>query len=154
MAAEYNPRDDSSPHAAWPPKVQSDRTPALVLVGGAGLCNCGCGEATVGAKALFRPGHDQRLKGRLVRAHRAGVGVVAVHDGKVTRMSAADLAGRLSWEKVLEAADRRQGDRESVAGARAEARQERAQKRAAAAPAQKKARAAGAAKRATKTPAK
>lgn len=33
---------------------------------GEGLCQCGCGE-TAGKGAHFRPGHDARLKGRLIR---------------------------------------------------------------------------------------
>lgn len=35
-------------------------------VEGEGLCKCGCGEQ-VGKGASFRPGHDARLKGRLLR---------------------------------------------------------------------------------------
>lgn len=33
-------------------------------------CLCGCGSVTKGGK--FAPGHDARLKGRLIRAHRSG----------------------------------------------------------------------------------
>lgn len=36
-----------------------------------GACRCGCGD-TPSAKRNFRPGHDQRLMGTLVRAARAG----------------------------------------------------------------------------------
>lgn len=36
-------------------------------VEGEGLCECGCGEKPLGKKGRFLPGHDARLKGRLIR---------------------------------------------------------------------------------------
>jgi hypothetical protein len=44
---------------------------AAVVISAPGECHCGCGEAT-GARARFRPGHDGRYKGQLIRATRRG----------------------------------------------------------------------------------
>lgn len=51
-------------------------------------CECGCGE-TVGVRARFRPGHDAKLKSRLVDAARKG-------DAEAS----ADLK-RLGWDKFI-----------------------------------------------------
>lgn len=68
-----------------------------------GRCTCGCGES---AKARFRQGHDQRLKGILGRAHRDGVRV-SVQQGRSKRsMNAVEAAAFLdtskySWSAAL-----------------------------------------------------
>lgn len=68
---------------ATKPNATVDLTP--------GRCTCGCGEPTRG-KSLWRPGHDQRAKGQLKRAHLAGQRVT-VAEGK-TRRQVPALRGR------------------------------------------------------------
>jgi hypothetical protein len=53
-------------------------------------CLCGCKETTGGGR--FRMGHDQRLKGILLRAHRSPKGLSA-------RQQA--LVAELGWEKYI-----------------------------------------------------
>jgi hypothetical protein len=83
--------------SATTPKVTVDLTP--------GRCTCGCGEPTKG-KSLWRPGHDQRAKGQLKRAHLAGQRVTVV-EGKARRqLPAVEAAARLdtdrySWSGAL-----------------------------------------------------
>lgn len=56
--------------------MQKSPAPAdhLVIRTGDGFCACGCLER-VATGRTFRPGHDARLKGALVRAARAGQSV-------------------------------------------------------------------------------
>lgn len=50
------------------PNLDSDPSPCYDAPMPSNLCCCGCGESTA---RRFRPGHDARLKGRLIAAHRA-----------------------------------------------------------------------------------
>lgn len=69
-------------------------------------CTCGCGETTP-ARPRFRPGHDQRLKGQLARAHYATSQVAVVQpDGAQQNLSAEQAArlldtDRFSWSAKL-----------------------------------------------------
>ena len=69
-------------------------------------CTCGCGETTP-SRSRFRPGHDQRLKGRLARAHYVAAEVAVVQpDGQQQRLPAVDAArlldtDRFSWSAKL-----------------------------------------------------
>ena len=57
-------------------------------------CQCGCGEQTLGGK--FRPGHDARLKGRLLREARG-------RDKRTAAKARAELKRR-GWSHFLEKA--------------------------------------------------
>jgi hypothetical protein len=70
------------------------RRKAVEIVIADGTCACGCGESVT---RTFRQGHDQRLKGILGRAHRAGDPVRIVADGKRTTASAAALLEARGW---------------------------------------------------------
>lgn len=70
-----------------------------------GQCGCGCGEQ-VRATSKFRPGHDARTKGALLRCHRAGGRVTVSGDGKGVTMTPAEYAalvfspvGVASWTR-------------------------------------------------------
>lgn len=63
----------------------------FVLFEGNG-CACGCGEAVANAKRNFRPGHDQRLMGILVRAEREGLEVSWMAGGVMISGTATDYA--------------------------------------------------------------
>jgi len=75
-------------------------------------CTCGCGETTP-SRSRFRPGHDQRLKGRLARAHYVAAEVAVVQpDGQQQRLPAVDAArlldtDRFSWSAKLSTNRRR-----------------------------------------------
>lgn len=56
-----------------------------------GTCACGCGEAVSGNRN-FRPGHDQRLMGILVRAHREGLEVSWMRGGVLIGSNPEDYA--------------------------------------------------------------
>ena len=60
-----------------------------------GMCACGCGELVT---RTFRQGHDQRLKGILGRAHRAGDPVRVVANGQRTTTSAHELLEARGWQ--------------------------------------------------------
>lgn len=70
-----------------------------------GRCTCGCGEPTK-PKSRFRPGHDQRMKGQLKRAHQADTKVTLV-EGKTRRQATAREAAqrldtdRYCWSEAL-----------------------------------------------------
>jgi hypothetical protein len=53
-------------------------------------CACGCEEEVTNAKRNFRPGHDQRLMGILVRAEREGLEVSWMSGGLMISGSATD----------------------------------------------------------------
>src|SRR5687767_13001119 len=57
----------------------------------------------------FVPGGDARLKGRLIRAHLAGVKVVRVKDGKAAKpVTALSIAKELGWGDKIKAAEKRE----------------------------------------------
>lgn len=103
----YDPRKESSPGK----KVKGK----LVLRVQEGQCHCGCGEKK-SEKALFRMGHDARLRGKLIRAHLTDTPVVLVDEAQPSPVSTAyDLAKKYSWTQYLEAAGaRREGKNRQV----------------------------------------
>lgn len=87
-----------------------------------GICTCGCGEETR-AKSRFRPGHDQRLKGQLKRAHLADAKVLLVEGRSKQQVAAIEAAARLDqtghgWVKAVEgrAIARDTGEDQEAAG--------------------------------------
>ncbi len=66
-----------------------------------GQCGCGCGEE-IRATSKFRPGHDARAKGALLRCHRAG-GKVTINSEAMTPAEYAALVfspvGLASWTR-------------------------------------------------------
>ncbi len=53
-----------------------------------GKCRCGCGEKT---GAFFRPGHDARFKGWLIK--------IANGDGTPQKIMGAKVANKYTWKK-------------------------------------------------------
>ena len=98
-----------------------------------GTCRCGCGEA-VPWGSLYRPGHDARLKGKLLRAHLAGV-KVNVNGKSMTAAKAAELENFAPKGSVaalangLEKAKLAARSGEEKAAAREEAKVQRAAER-------------------------
>lgn len=90
----WDPRSDSSPGHEVPGM--------LVLAWENGKCGCGCG-ADVRPGSTFRQGHDARLKGKLQRAHRAGIEVRVITPEGTTNSSAAEVA-RAALSPALAAA--------------------------------------------------
>lgn len=98
---KYKLSDDSSP------KYRKHDPERLVLnvdrKDGLGeSCLCGCGES---AKSRFAQGHDQRLRGKLTRAHVAGVEVLFLVNGQPNGKpeSALKAAARFGMDHHLEA---------------------------------------------------
>lgn len=68
-------------------------------------CPCGCGEMPLGDRAIFRMGHDARLRGKLIRAYLTGTRVRIHMDGILSDpKDAYEIAARYEWEKYLDAA--------------------------------------------------
>jgi len=68
-------------------------------------CACGCGGFS---KEAFLPGHDAKLKAKLIRAHVTGTKVVEVVEGKKrSPITAKEVASRFGWERFLDAAEQR-----------------------------------------------
>ena len=66
-----------------------------------GRCTCGCGAQT-SRKARFAQGHDQRLKGQLLAAHRADKPVTVIDpkaDSKRQSLPALEASRYLSTDK-------------------------------------------------------
>ncbi len=79
------------------------RNPRTVINNIDGKCTCNCGEKVT---RKFKQGHDQRLRGQLLAAHRAGTNVQIVdREGRrtVTAMQAAATLDtpRASWTGYL-----------------------------------------------------
>lgn len=102
---KWKPEHDSSP-GVWHLEPN-----CVVLLrryaGDRGGCPCGCGEFPEGGKAVFKMGHDARLRGILIRAHLMGVQVCywtsppeTMHDP----VPAMEVAARHGWEGYLESA--------------------------------------------------
>lgn len=69
-------------------------------------CGCGCGESV---SRRFRPGHDGRLKGRLIEAHLNGKKMTGLPEW-VVGDSGGDpmaIARSLNWNQFLERAQER-----------------------------------------------
>lgn len=88
----YNPADDST--TAY--MRQANDSGRLWIDISDSACLCGCTEPTQGK---FRPGHDARLKGRLLRAHLNKVGLTLIKDGKERQLTARAYAKEVSSEK-------------------------------------------------------
>jgi hypothetical protein len=111
MTTDYNPAADSTPgHTA----IRANHPYDLILQVGVGLCPCGCAEAPSSKRAVFRMGHDIRLRGKLMRAHAARVRVALVDsDGVLTAVvdpvvhAEAFSTPKLDWPaSVIESAER------------------------------------------------
>lgn len=122
---EYDPAVDSSPGTdnLRIPDADLPGLDGLILVHGKHeatglpLCYCGCFQPVHNAKRMFRQGHDQRLLGKLVRAHLAGVEVHLRDGGSMVSTSAAGVARNLDaaggghhWADKLAAATARVRD--------------------------------------------
>ncbi len=105
----YGPKEISADSSfSWEQKSDDHTGPILVL--GEGLCPCGCGESPKGGKAVFAMGHDARYRGKLMRAHVAGIPVstVAPDGKKPTEHDPRKLAAEHNWEHYLDAAKARE----------------------------------------------
>lgn len=103
-AASYDPREDSSAGYVSS-QVRRELHPTdliLEVVGEQRLCACGCGEVPNGKKALFRMGHDSRLRGKLARALAGEVSVVLTDQSQQVQdvLSPSDYAARFSSDKL------------------------------------------------------
>jgi hypothetical protein len=81
----------------------------VVVVPTSDSCRCGCLAEVAGKKSLFRMGHDARLRGRLMRAHLAGVRVTYKGFNVSEDLTAMEFAGQFdspnySWTGALETA--------------------------------------------------
>lgn len=92
MSTLYDPATDSTPAC----RAKAHASGRLVLDISDSTCLCGCKEPTPGR---FRPGHDARLKGRLLRAHMNKTGVTILRDGKEQQMTARAYAKEVSSDK-------------------------------------------------------
>lgn len=82
-------------------------------------CPCGCGEEPIGKDAVFKMGHDARLRGKLIRAYLTDTEVVFVVGGiggaPAPPLTAKQVAARYKWEGYLEhAAMAREGKNRQV----------------------------------------
>lgn len=97
---KYNPASDSTPAL----QKKAAETGRVTLDWTDGTCLCGCkGEAA----GRFQPGHDARMKGKLMRAHIAGVGLTIIEGKESVDASALQVAGILSstkydWKAAIE----------------------------------------------------
>lgn len=93
MAKTYDPTIDSSAGTADHRPTDKDPTgfDGLILRVNEGQCFCGCGESVNKGKK-FRMGHDARLKGKLIRAGRAGAEVTVLDGGGAVSGTALDHA--------------------------------------------------------------
>lgn len=112
MTTTYDPGADSTPAYI----KQARDSGRLTLDISDSACLCGCKDPTPGR---FRPGHDARLKGRLLRAHLAKAGVTIIKDGKEDQMTARAYAKQVSSERHdwTEALDRATEKARSAAAA-------------------------------------
>jgi hypothetical protein len=70
-------------------------TPYVMFEVADGGCACGCGEAVTNPKRNFRPGHDQRLMGILVRATRENLEVSWMQGGYLIGSTAVEYARKV-----------------------------------------------------------
>lgn len=87
---------------------------AVVIGWEEGDCPCGCGEAPKGKKAHFAMGHDQRMRGKLIRAAMTDTDIVTVRGGERKRWPARlvakaldEIAGATSFQDAVKAAEAR-----------------------------------------------
>jgi hypothetical protein len=60
-----------------------------------GPCHCGCKFRVNHPESVFLPGHDQRLKGKLIRAGKAGVDITVIFGGVAIGTDAIGAANHL-----------------------------------------------------------
>lgn len=113
-ANTYDPRTESSSG------VDHEQGVLVLDQRGERTCHCGCLGEVAGAKSTFQMGHDARLRGKLIRAHLAGV-PVRVHidapedeqlTAELTAMTLAeryDRPGSAHWTGALRDAELKQG---------------------------------------------
>lgn len=111
-ANEYDPRKDSSYGYSQSSDSIRDAHPYDVILevvpSGDGrrenvtLCACGCGESPAGKHAVFRMGHDARLRGKLARALAGGAQIVLTDDMHQIRalVDVEEYASRFSTDKL------------------------------------------------------
>lgn len=92
MSTTYDPAVDSTPGL----QHKARDSGRLWLDISDSACLCGCKDPTPGR---FRPGHDARLKGKLLRAHLAKAPLTVVKDGKETQKTARAYAKEVSSER-------------------------------------------------------
>lgn len=124
-AGGYDPGSDSTPNL----NKQARELGVVMLDWSGARCLCGCrGEAT----GRFQPGHDAKMKGKLMRAHIAGVKVRVIDGDKGVTAPAVNVAAILStakydWKKAIEegaeAAKKRAADAARKKAATAERRE-------------------------------
>lgn len=115
--SKYDPLADSDTGSVLSYKELVDiqrEEKALVIGWEEGDCPCGCGEKPKGKKAHFAMGHDQRYRGKLIRAALTGTDVVIVRAGARKRFPASvaaqatdELAGGTSFRDSIKAAEAR-----------------------------------------------
>lgn len=110
IESRYSPVDDSSVG------FRTHNPQALVLAKRAGGCPCGCNLNPKGKRAVFRMGHDARLRGKLIRAHLTATKVIEIVDGKVQPAQDAEkIAEYYGWTRYLAAArDRKYGKSKEI----------------------------------------
>lgn len=99
------PKGDGDNPGAEPDALILDWTPHLSADGKSkafNACKCGCREKVV---SEFRQGHDARLKGRLQRAHVAGVEVAIIEGELLIYTDAKKLATERGWDRFIAAAE-------------------------------------------------
>lgn len=112
----WKPSDDSSPGY----RTLDPQSVVLVVAhdveSGKLGCPCGCGEFPSGKTAIFKMGHDARLRGILIRAHLMGVPVRYYAGGVLSDPSPAErVAEQYYWKSYLDSAVmRREGKNREV----------------------------------------
>lgn len=112
----WKPTDDSSPgYRTLDPTCVVLNVSVSKYDGRLG-CPCGCGDEPLGDKAIFKMGHDARLRGILIRTHLMGVRIRYHADGVLGDPTPAeDLAKQYHWTSYLESAVlRREGKNREV----------------------------------------
>lgn len=122
--SKYDPRVDSSVGAEAYWAVEGEEAPednpgfypseSVILLRDAGQCPCGCRETPKGGDRIFCMGHDARYRGKLIRAHVAGIEVVEAGNGGLTSGAAMTFAAQFGWESYLEAAGEREAGRRAA----------------------------------------
>ena len=98
---EYRPSDDSSANTL--PGVEALQTQypdAVILYLVPTACGCGCG-AQAARNSKFRPGHDARYKGTLIRAYLMGCSIVATNGDQHDVYQPMSSATGRNWEGYL-----------------------------------------------------
>lgn len=94
----YDPLRDSNDQGRRKLVLDPDPSLGVLIVTEPGECLCGCHERPSRKSRWFKPGHDNRFRGVLLKAEKAGVPVTVVVAGqRVTRAGdawRAVLAGR------------------------------------------------------------